>query len=102
MATITLSVPEDITDTLVSAVRERYGEDVKGMTDTQALKYAIRRGLLPIVRSYMVRHAAVQAVSDAHTALAAVQRAARTAAQARKDAEAAAIAEARAQVEAVT
>ena len=57
MAQYTIDVPSALSTTLVAAVQEHFGEDVDGMSDTDAVKHAIKESLKPIVKGYSLRHA---------------------------------------------
>ena len=92
MANITISYPDIYQADAVASLRELLGADADGLTDSVAVKKAVKRWVKSLVKGYRRRNAASvgAAVVSADAALAAREAAALTAVQARKDAEVAA------------
>lgn len=93
MATLSLNAPDAYVATIASGVRAAYGEAVEALTNTDAIKHAMKAHLKELVRRYSQRNATSAERTAAETALTDKETAAATAIQARKNAETAALAQ---------
>ena len=89
MGQITIDYPDAYHADLIAGLRAYLGEDGAGLTDSAAVRNAVRRFVKAEVRKTAMRNATSREVAEADTAMAARETAADAALQARRDAEAA-------------